>query len=52
MIVAAPIHPATMADMHRILDDVLAVQLNLQSALVTVKIAEVAAEKTFTRRRC
>jgi hypothetical protein len=46
-ILAAPIHPATTADMHLLVDDVLAAQLNLNAAQVKIEIEEVAADKGF-----
>jgi transposase len=47
LILAAPIHAATTADMHLLADDVLAAQVNLQGAKVKVEIREVAADKGF-----
>lgn len=46
-ILAAPIHPATTADMHLLVDDVLAAQLHLNAARVKLEIEEVAADKGF-----
>lgn len=46
-ILAAPIHPATTADMHLLVDDVLAAQLNLNAAKADVEIEEVAADKGY-----
>ena len=47
LILAAPIHPATTADMHLLVDDVLAAQVNLKAAQVKVEIREVAADKGY-----
>jgi transposase len=47
LILAAPIHKATTADMHLLVDDVLAAQENLQAAQLDVAIAEVAADKGY-----
>lgn len=47
LILAAEIHSATVADMHLLVDDVLAAQLNLKAAKIDVEIREVAADKGF-----
>ena len=47
LILAAPIHPATAADMHLLVDDVLAAQVNLKTAKIDVEIAEVAADQGY-----
>lgn len=47
LILAAEIHPATAADMHLLVDDVLEAQLNLNAAKVDIEIEAVAADKGF-----
>ena len=47
LILAAPIHAATAADMHLLVDDVLKAQLHLKAAKSDVEIREIAADKGF-----